>query len=220
MTAHVPDRRAPDRKAPDRRAPDRWVGRPLLEAGELLDSGAMARALSRIAHELIERSTALEDVVLVGIHTRGLPLAERLQGLVGERSGLELPVGALDITLHRDDASIRNGGEARPQVAGATEVPVPLDGRTVVLVDDVLSTGRTIRAAIDTLLELGRPERIQVAVLVDRGHRELPIRPDYVGKNLPTARDERVQVQLVEVDGVDRVVLQREARGEPKAEHA
>ncbi|TML21973.1 MAG: bifunctional pyr operon transcriptional regulator/uracil phosphoribosyltransferase PyrR, partial [Actinobacteria bacterium] len=215
-------------------------------------SGAMARALSRIAHELIERSTALEDVVLVGIHTRGLPLAERLQGLVGERSGLELPVGALDITLHRDDASIRNGGEARPQVARATEVPVPLDGRTVVLVDDVLSTGRTIRAAIDTLLELGRPERIQVAVLVDRvlstgrtiraaidtllelgrperiqvavlvdrGHRELPIRPDYVGKNLPTARDERVQVQLVEVDGVDRVVLQREARGEPKAEHA
>jgi pyrimidine operon attenuation protein/uracil phosphoribosyltransferase len=177
----------------------------------LLDAAAIARTLSRIAHEIIERNSPLDDVVLVGIHTRGVPLARRLQGLVEERSGTEPPVGALDITLHRDDAHVRSepGLDDRLVVRG-TDIPVSLEGRTVVLVDDVLYTGRTIRAAIDALLEFGRPARVQLAVLVDRGHRELPIRPDFVGKNLPTARDERIQVELVEVDGVDRVLLARE----------
>jgi pyrimidine operon attenuation protein/uracil phosphoribosyltransferase len=190
MTTHVPDRAAT---------------RPLL------DAEAIARTLSRIAHEIIERNSPLDDVVLVGIHTRGVPLARRLQGLVEERSGTEPPVGALDITLHRDDAHVRSepGLDDRLVVRG-TDIPVSLEGRTVVLVDDVLYTGRTIRAAIDALLEFGRPARVQLAVLVDRGHRELPIRPDFVGKNLPTARDERIQVELVEVDGVDRVLLARE----------
>jgi pyrimidine operon attenuation protein/uracil phosphoribosyltransferase len=188
------------------------VRSPRADAGELLDSAAISRTLARLAHELIERSVDLGDVVLVGIHTRGVPLALRLQRLVEERSGVEVSVGALDITLHRDDRADARAGAAADERPGvrATDMPVPLAGRTVVLVDDVLSTGRTIRAAIDTVLEHGRPARIEVAVLVDRGHRELPIRPDYVGKNLPTARDERVQVQLAEVDGVDRVVLQRE----------
>jgi pyrimidine operon attenuation protein/uracil phosphoribosyltransferase len=185
--------------------PDRAATRPLL------DAEAIARTLSRIAHEIIERNSPLDDVVLVGIHTRGVPLARRLQGLVEERSGTEPPVGALDITLHRDDAHVRSepGLDDRLVVRG-TDIPVSLVGRTVVLVDDVLYTGRTIRAAIDALLEFGRPARVQLAVLVDRGHRELPIRPDFVGKNLPTARDERIQVELVEVDGVDRVLLARE----------
>jgi pyrimidine operon attenuation protein / uracil phosphoribosyltransferase len=190
--------------------PDRAVRRPLADAAELFDSEAIGRTLSRIAHELIERNGAgLEGVVLVGIHTRGAPLARRLQILVAERSGLELPVGVLDITLHRDDAARNDPHAAMAGPVRSTEIPIALEDRTVVLVDDVLSTGRTIRAAIDTLLEFGRPARIQVAVLVDRGHRELPIRADYVGKNVPTARDERVQVQLAEVDGADRVVLQR-----------
>jgi pyrimidine operon attenuation protein / uracil phosphoribosyltransferase len=175
----------------------------------LLDAEAVARILSRIAHELIERSDDLSSVALVGIHTRGVPLARRLARLVEERSGVELDVGALDITFHRDDVAVRNGTppqRAQPVVRGSS-LDFPLEGRTVVLVDDVLSTGRTIRAAIDALLEFGRPARIQLAVLVDRGHRELPIRPDYVGKNLPTSLDERVQVQLVEVDEVDEVLL-------------
>jgi pyrimidine operon attenuation protein / uracil phosphoribosyltransferase len=176
----------------------------------LLDGDAMKRTLSRIAHELLERNAA-EDLVLVGIYTRGVPLARRLQRLVAERSGVECPVGSLDITFHRDDVHVRAGRDVRsrdPQpVVYGTEIPVPLEGRTAVLVDDVLFTGRTVRAAIDALLEFGRPERVQLAVLVDRGHRELPIRPDYVGKNLPTAREERIQVELMEVDGTDRVLL-------------
>ena len=202
MSTHVP-------KSPPRRdaAPSRE--RPSRETSQLLDSEAMGRTLARLAHELIERSPDLHDLLLVGVHTRGVPLAKRLQKLVADRSGVEVPVGELDITLHRDDRGERGTGEA--EGGRATVVPVPLAGRSVVLVDDVLSTGRTVRAAIDTLLELGRPARVQVAVLVDRGHRELPIRPDYVGKNVPTARQEHVQVELAEVDGRDRVVLQREA---------
>ena len=178
-------------------------------ARTLLDADAVSRTLARLAHELIERNDDPESIVLVGIHTRGVPLAQRLRRLVAERTGVEPAVGALDITFHRDDVLVRDGDAPRhrqPVVHGTT-LGVPLAGKTVVLVDDVLYTGRTIRAAIDALLEYGRPDRVQLAVLVDRGHRELPIRPDYVGKNLPTSRTERVHVELVEVDEVDRVVL-------------
>ena len=202
MSTHVP-------KSPPWRDAAASRERPLRETSQLLDSEAVGRTLARLAHELIERSPDLHDLLLVGVHTRGVPLAKRLQKLVADRSGVEVPVGELDITLHRDDRGERGTGEA--EGGRATVVPVPLAGRSVVLVDDVLSTGRTVRAAIDTLLELGRPARVQVAVLVDRGHRELPIRPDYVGKNVPTARQEHVQVELAEVDGRDRVVLLREA---------
>jgi pyrimidine operon attenuation protein / uracil phosphoribosyltransferase len=175
----------------------------------LLDEEQVGRTLSRIAHEIIERNDDLESVALVGIHTRGVPLAQRLRRLVEERSGVEPALGQLDITFHRDDVHVRGGAAPRrPQpLMRDTRLDFELEGRTVILVDDVLSTGRTIRAAIDALLEYGRPDRVQLAVLADRGHRELPIRPDYVGKNLPTARGERVQVELMEVDEVDRVLL-------------
>jgi pyrimidine operon attenuation protein / uracil phosphoribosyltransferase len=182
---------------------------PIMER-EILDADALGRTLARLAHELIERNTDLDDLALVGIHTRGVPLARRLRALVGERSGVEPPVGAVDISFHRDDVLVRGGGaplRAQPVVRG-TELDFPLEQRTCVLVDDVLFTGRTIRAAIEALLDYGRPDRVQLAVLVDRGHRELPIRPDYVGKNLPTALGERVRVELEEIDGVDRVVLE------------
>jgi pyrimidine operon attenuation protein/uracil phosphoribosyltransferase len=182
----------------------------------VLDGEAISKALSRIAHEIIERvaePAALEHVALVGIQSRGAPLASRLRRLVAERSGTELPVGALDITFHRDDVHVRDGGRppGRQPVVRATSIPFPIEGMTVVLVDDVLYTGRTIRAAIDALLEFGRPARVQLAVLVDRGHRELPIRPDYVGKNLPTGLDERIQVELVEIDERDGVYLVSES---------
>ena len=195
MSTHVPDRAA---------------------AQALLDADAISKALSRIAHELIERNADLDRVALVGIQTRGVPIASRLRRLVAERSGVELALGALDITFHRDDVHVRDGGRppGRQPVVRATSLPFSLEGMTVVLVDDVLYTGRTIRAAIDALLDFGRPARVQLAVLVDRGHRELPIRPDYVGKNLPTARDERIQVELVEVDEIDRVLLVREREDE------
>ena len=175
----------------------------------LLDEEQLRRTLSRIAHEIIERNDDLDAVALVGIHTRGVPLAQRLRRLVEERSGVELELGQLDITFHRDDVHVRAGASPRrPQpLVRDTKLDFELEGRTVILVDDVLYTGRTIRAAIDALIEFGRPDRVQLAVLADRGHRELPIRPDYVGKNLPTARGERVQVQLLEVDEVDRVLL-------------
>ncbi len=175
----------------------------------LLDDAALARTISRIAHELIERNAELGDLALVGIHTRGVPLADRLRLLVAERSGITVATGAVDITFHRDDVLARGGSSplhAQPLVRG-TELDFALEGKTVVLVDDVLYTGRTIRAAIDALLEYGRPARVQLAVLVDRGHRELPIRPDYVGKNVPTSSSERVSVELSEIDGQDRVLL-------------
>jgi len=175
----------------------------------LLDGDAIERTLSRIAHEVIERNPDLTQVALVGIHTRGVPLAQRLRRLIAERSGVEVPLGAVDITFHRDDVAVRNGAaplHAQP-VVRSTALDFPLAGMTCVLVDDVLYTGRTIRAAIEAIFDFGRPTRVQLACLVDRGHRELPIRPDYVGKNLPTAREERIQVQLVEVDEVDRVLL-------------
>src|SRR5438132_5922081 len=175
----------------------------------LLDADALARTLQRIAHELIERNPDLERLALVGIHTRGVPLAQRLRLLIAEFAGVEVELGTVDITFYRDDVQVR-GGEAplHPQpIVRATRLDFPLEGRTIVLVDDVLYTGRTIRAAIEALFDYGRPARVQLAVLADRGHRELPIRPDYVGKNLPTSREERIQVQLLEVDEVDRVLL-------------
>jgi pyrimidine operon attenuation protein/uracil phosphoribosyltransferase len=179
----------------------------------LLDSDALSRTLSRIAHEIIEANPELDQVALVGIHTRGVPISQRLRRLIEERAGEAPDLGAVDITFYRDDVQVR-GGEAprhaQPLVRSTT-LDFPLEGRTVVLVDDVLYTGRTIRAAIEALFDYGRPARVQLAVLVDRGHRELPIRPDYVGKNLPTARGERIQVQLVEIDEVDRIVLKSES---------
>ena len=179
---------------------------------EILDADALGRTLARLAHELIERNDDVGSLALVGIHTRGVPLARRLQALVAERSGVEPLLGAVDIAFHRDDVLVRGGGaplRAQPLVR-STELDFALEGCTCVLVDDVLFTGRTIRAAIDALLDYGRPARVQLAVLVDRGHRELPIRPDYVGKNLPTALDERVRVELAETDGGDRVVLEQQ----------
>jgi len=179
----------------------------------VLDQEAIGRTLSRIAHEIIERNAELGDVALVGIHSRGVPLAQRLRRLIAERAGHELDLGQLDITFHRDDVTVREGRSPRRRqpIVRDTKLDFELEARTVILVDDVLYTGRTIRAAIDALLEYGRPARIQLAVLADRGHRELPIRPDYVGKNLPTAREQRVQVQLLEVDEIDEVVLIEEA---------
>ena len=168
----------------------------------LLVAEGLGRTLSRIAHEIIERNDDLTRLALVGIRTRGVPIAERLAALIEERSGEEVALGAVDITFHRDDAV-----PAEQPVVGATALDFELRGATVVLVDDVLYTGRTIRAAIETLFEHGRPARVQLAVIVDRGHRELPIRPDYVGKNLPTARSERIQVELEETDGADRILL-------------
>ena len=175
----------------------------------ILDAEAIERTLTRIAHEIIEQAYDLERVALIGIHTRGVPIAERLRRLIAERAGVEVALGIIDITFYRDDVQVR-GREAplHPQpVVRATSLDFPLEGMTCILVDDVLYSGRTIRAAIDALFDFGRPERVQLAVLVDRGHRELPIRPDYIGKNLPTASGERIQVRLAEVDGLDRILL-------------
>jgi pyrimidine operon attenuation protein / uracil phosphoribosyltransferase len=181
-----------------------------IEAGKvLLDAEALNRTIARIAHEIVEGNRDLDRTALVGIHTRGVPLAQRLRRYIEDFGGVEVALGTVDITFHRDDVVVRDGQPPQhPQpVVRATRLDFPLEGMTCVLVDDVLSTGRTIRAAIETLFEYGRPARVQLACLVDRGHRELPIRPDYIGKNLPTSRDERIQVQLVEVDEVDRVLL-------------
>ena len=175
----------------------------------LLDEAAIARTLTRIAHEIIEGNPDLERVALVGIQTRGVPLAQRLRRLIHEFSGEEVSSGSLDITFYRDDVQVRGGEpprQAQP-VVRSTRLDFALEGMTCVLVDDVLYTGRTIRSAIEALFHYGRPARVQLACLADRGHRELPIRPDYVGKNLPTSRGERIQVQLVEVDEVDQVLL-------------
>jgi pyrimidine operon attenuation protein/uracil phosphoribosyltransferase len=194
-------------RAPNPTPPAPEQGR---EAGKiLLDAEALRRTVSRIAHEIVERNPELERTALIGIHTRGVPLAQRLRRLITDFAGVEIALGALDITFHRDDVHVRGGvAPLSPQpVVKSTRLDFPLEGMTCVLVDDVLYTGRTVRAAIETLFEYGRPARVQLACLVDRGHRELPIRPDYVGKNLPTAQGERIQVQLVEVDEVDRVLL-------------
>ncbi len=176
----------------------------LREKAQVLDEPGIDRALTRIAHEIIERAGGTADLALLGIRTRGVALARRIAARLHAIEGVQVPVGALDITLYRDDLGLK--GEA-PVLRG-TDIPFPVSGRIVVLVDDVLYTGRTIRAALDAIIDLGRPRMIQLAVLIDRGHRELPIRPDYVGKNLPTARREAVQVLLREHDGQDRVVIQ------------
>jgi pyrimidine operon attenuation protein/uracil phosphoribosyltransferase len=171
----------------------------------VLEHEELRRTLVRISHEISEKNPGPEGLALVGIHTRGALLAQRLHTLVGEQTGSEVPLGDIDISFYRDDVGDR-GPDAQPLVH-ASHLDFDLSGRTVVLVDDVLFTGRTVRAAIDALFDYGRPARVQLAVLCDRGHRELPIRPDYVGKNLPTARDERVNVRLEESDGVDEVTI-------------
>ena len=170
----------------------------------VLDGDDVRRTLVRIAHEIVEKNPG-GSLGLVGIHTRGAVIASRLHTLVGELTGSEVPLGDLDISFYRDDIESREPG-AQP-VVHASHLDFELGGRTLVLVDDVLFTGRTVRSAVDALFDYGRPDRIQLAVLVDRGHRELPIRPDYVGKNLPTSREQRVNVRLEEVDDVDEVSI-------------
>jgi pyrimidine operon attenuation protein / uracil phosphoribosyltransferase len=170
---------------------------------ELMDAERLRRTLLRMAHEIVEKQPDVRGTVLVGVRTRGVPLAQRLSKMIAEAAGYAPAVGALDITLYRDDLTTI---AAHPVIQG-TDIPCSIDGRTVVLVDDVLYTGRTVRAALDELIDFGRPDRIRLAVLVDRGHRELPIRADHVGKTLTTRRDEVVQVRLRESDGDDRVLL-------------
>jgi pyrimidine operon attenuation protein/uracil phosphoribosyltransferase len=171
----------------------------------VLEHDDLRRTLRRIAHEIVEKNPDSESLAIVGIHTRGAVLARRLHVFLGELTGTELPIGDIDISFYRDDLGAKAPG-SQP-VVHASHIDFDLSDRTVVLVDDVLYTGRTVRAAIEALFDYGRPRRVQLAVLCDRGHRELPIRPDYVGKNLPTAREERVNVSLEESDGVDRVTI-------------
>ncbi|MFN2525548.1 MAG: bifunctional pyr operon transcriptional regulator/uracil phosphoribosyltransferase PyrR [Actinomycetota bacterium] len=167
-----------------------------------MEPSDVRRALTRIAHEIVEKNKGTEDLVLVGIRTRGAPLADRVARTIASFEGVDLPSGALDVALYRDDVALRG-----PRSLEATTIPADIDGRVVVVIDDVLYTGRTIRAAFDALLDLGRPRAVRLAVLVDRGHRELPIRADYVGKNLPTAAHEVVKVHVAEIDGEDAVLI-------------
>jgi pyrimidine operon attenuation protein / uracil phosphoribosyltransferase len=183
----------------------------------ILEQDQMARTLTRIAHEILEKNAADAHLAVVGIHTRGAFLGRRLHALLKELSQRDIPLGELDISFYRDDVAARGATGVVPRtpqpVVMGSDLPFELDGVTVILVDDVLYTGRTIRAAIDALFDFGRPARVQLAVLVDRGHRELPIRPDYVGKNLPTAMRERISVRVKERDDVDEVVLVRSPEG-------
>lgn len=175
----------------------------LLEKTIIMDAQAIRRALTRIAHEIIEKNKGTKDLILVGIRTRGVPLAERLTAEIEKIEGTTLPVGVLDITLYRDDLSTLS----YQPVVHETQIPVDINGKKIVLVDDVLYTGRTVRAALDAIIDIGRPTAVQLAVLVDRGHRELPIRADYVGKNVPTSSKEVVSVQLQPVDDSEKVVI-------------
>ena len=181
-------------------------GVPGMTERQVMSDDGISRALSRIAHEILERNRGAEDLLLVGIHRRGVPLAARLSERLAEFEGAAVPVGSLDINLYRDDLRKRKSPRVRVH---RTNLPVSIKGQRVVLVDDVLYTGRTIRAALDALNDFGRPTQVQLAVMIDRGHRELPIRADYVGRNIPTARSEIVAVRLAENDGVDEVVLLR-----------
>jgi pyrimidine operon attenuation protein/uracil phosphoribosyltransferase len=176
---------------------------------QVMDADRMSRALTRIAHEIVERNRGAGELAFVGIRTRGVPIARRLAASLKQINGEEVPTGALDITLYRDDL-MRHAVGPQP-VVRRTEVAFSIDERKILLVDDVLYTGRTIRAALDALIDFGRPRSIQLIVLVDRGHRELPIKADYVGKNLPTSLKQSVQVRLQEIDGVDEVVIEEEA---------
>jgi pyrimidine operon attenuation protein/uracil phosphoribosyltransferase len=175
----------------------------LKEKAEIVDADGLRRIITRIAHEIVERNKGVADLVLVGIRRRGVPLAKRMAEKIQEFEGTAPAEGSLDITLYRDDLST----VAHQPVVGSSEIPVDVNNKVVVLVDDVLYTGRTVRAAMDALIDFGRPRAIQLAVVVDRGHRELPIRADYVGKNVPTSKKEVIGVKLAEVDGVDAVVI-------------
>jgi len=175
----------------------------------VMDADRMGRALTRISHEILERNRGVDEIALVGIRTRGVPLARRISRSLHEINGDDVPTGALDITLYRDDL-MRHPVGPQP-VVRRTEIPFSIDDRKILLVDDVLYTGRTIRAALDALIDFGRPQAIQLVVLVDRGHRELPIKADYVGKNLPTSLKQSVQVHLQEIDGKDEVLIEGEA---------
>jgi pyrimidine operon attenuation protein/uracil phosphoribosyltransferase len=174
----------------------------------ILDADDVRRALTRIAHEIVERDGSVEDLVLVGIRSRGVPMAQRLAALIEQHEGASVPIGSVDITYYRDDLTRM----AHAPIVKRSDLEVEVAGRIVVLVDDVLYTGRTVRAALDALTDHGRPRAVRLATLVDRGHRELPIRPDFVGKNLPTSEDEIVHVRLAETDEVDEVVIERPER--------
>ncbi len=174
----------------------------------VMDADRISRALTRIAHEIVERNRGVDRIALVGVRSRGVPLARRIARALQQITGDEVGTGALDITLYRDDL-MRHQVGPQPLVR-RTEIPFSIDDRIIILVDDVLYTGRTTRAALDALIDFGRPKAIQLVVLVDRGHRELPIKADYVGKNIPTSRPESVQVRLEEIDGADEVLVQRE----------
>ncbi len=176
--------------------------RSFVVKARVMEGDDVRRALVRIAHEIVEANKGTEDLVIVGIRTRGAPLAERVAAAIADFEGGDLPSGALDVTLYRDDVALRS-----PRGLESTTISTDVDGRVIVLVDDVLYTGRTIRAALDAVLDLGRPRAVRLAVLVDRGHRELPIRPDHVGRNLPTSSDEAVKVHVREIDGEDAVLI-------------
>ena len=175
------------------------------QVSQVMDADDIRRALTRIAHEIIEKNKGAEKLALVGVRSKGVPIAERLAELIGKIEGTRVPVGALDITLYRDDYQTRH-----PAV-GTTDIPFDVNDRTIVLVDEVIYTGRTVRSALDALMDMGRPAKIELAVLIDRGHRELPIRPDYVGKNLPTSRRETVDVQLRDFTGDEKVFIVKKA---------
>lgn len=173
----------------------------------IMDEKAIHRALTRIAHEIIERNKGIDNCILVGIKTRGIYIANRLAKRIEQIEGQSIPVGDLDITLYRDDLTYKTT-DAEPEVKGSN-IPVDITDKKIILADDVLYTGRTVRAAMDALVDIGRPAAIQLAILVDRGHRELPIRADFIGKNIPTSRQERVVVELTESDGIDQVSIQK-----------
>lgn len=175
----------------------------LIEKTILMDAQGIKRAFTRISHEIIEKNKGVDDLVLVGIRTRGVPLAERLAAEIQKIEGVKVPVGILDITLYRDDLSTLS----YQPIVHQTQIPADINGKKIILVDDVLYTGRTVRAALDAIIDIGRPKSVQLAVLVDRGHRELPIRADYVGKNVPTSSKEVVSVQIVPIDNIEQVVI-------------
>lgn len=181
----------------------------LIPGHELMDEAAISRALIRISHEIIEHNDGLDNVAIIGIQKRGVPLATRLRKLLEEIEGVKVPMGILDITFYRDDLSMLS---AHPVVNG-TDIPFDVNDKKIILVDDVLFTGRTTRAAIENIFDMGRPANIQLAILIDRGHRQLPFRADYVGKNVPTAITEHIDVEVKEVDGLDRVILLKEEEG-------